>query len=55
MAKSRTPVAVISQIADIIFLSISLMQQITGKSMAEVLEIIKEEEAKTDELLEKLR
>lgn len=51
----KFPVTIINQIADIVLLSIMLMQQITGKSRDEVLEAMKYEGIKTDELLKKLR
>ena len=49
------PVGVISQVADILLLTIALMQRITGKTREEVLKAIKEEGIKTNELLKKLR
>jgi len=49
------PVAIINQVSDILLLSVMLMQQITGKSREEVLDAIKEEGIKTDDLLKKLR
>jgi len=45
----------INKIADILLLSLILLQNITGKSRAEVLDAIKDESAKTDELIRKLR
>ena len=48
-------IGTISKLADILLLSLILLQQITGKSRDEVLEAIKDESAKTDELIKKLR
>lgn len=45
----------IDKITDILLISLMLLQQITGKSREEVLEAIKDENQKTDELLKKLR
>jgi len=45
----------IDSITDIIFLSLMALQQITNKNQEEVLEMIKEEGAKTDRLLAQLR
>jgi len=45
----------VNGITDILLLSLILLQQITGKSREEVLQAIKDEGIKTDELLAKLR
>ncbi len=45
----------IDKIADILLISLMLLQEISGKSRAEVLESIKDEGIKTDELINKLR
>jgi len=45
----------IDKISDIILLSLILLQNITGKSREEVLQAIKDEGIKTDELIAKLR
>lgn len=45
----------IDKVTDIMLLSLILLQGITGKSREEILEAIKDESAKTDELLEKLK
>jgi len=47
--------AVVSKIADILLLSLMLLQEITNKSREEVLDMIKNESIKTDELLKKLK
>ena len=52
---ARITVAVISQVADLVLLSLALLQKITGKTRAEVLAACKAESTKTDELLKKLR
>ena len=44
----------INTATDIIFLTLMLLQQITGKPAEEVLEAIKSEGAKTDALIAKL-
>lgn len=49
------PIALISQVADILLLTLSLMQKVTGKTREEVLKAIVSEEIKTNELLKKLR
>ncbi len=46
---------VASGVSDILLLSIIVLQLITNKSRTEVLEAIKDEGTKTDELLKKLR
>jgi len=48
-------IGAISKVTDILLLSLILLQQITGKSRDEVLAAIKDESAKTDELIAKLR
>jgi len=48
-------IEVIDKLTDILFLTMWLLQQITGKSQEEVLTAIGSEGAKTDELLKKLR
>ena len=45
----------VDKIADILLISLMLLQQISGKSREEILESIKDEGVKTDELLSKLR
>lgn len=45
----------INKVADILLLSLILMQQLTGKSREEVLAAIADESAKTDGLISKLR
>ena len=45
----------IDKTIDIILLSLTLLQQVSGKSQEEILEMIKEEGEKTDALLKKLR
>lgn len=49
------PFDTVDKITDILLISLMLLQQITGKSREEVLEAIRDEGQKTDELLKKLR
>lgn len=49
------PIDAANKVADILLISLMLLQQITGKSREEVLEAIKDESARTNELLDKLR
>lgn len=45
----------IDKISDILLISLMLLQQITGKSRQEVLDAMKDEGIKSDELLKQLR
>ena len=45
----------IDKVTDIVLLSLMLLQQISGKSRDEVLNAIRDEDGKTDELIKKLR
>lgn len=45
----------INKVADILLLTLILLQGITGKSRQEVLNAISDESTKTDELIAKLR
>lgn len=45
----------INNITDILLVTLSLLQQITGKSKEEVLDAISKEDKRTDELIERLR
>ena len=45
----------VDKLTDILFLTLMLIQQISSKTQDEILDAIKTEGAKTDELLKKLR
>ena len=45
----------IDKVTDIVLLSLMLLQQISGKSKDEVLNAIRDEDGKTDDLIKKLR
>jgi len=48
-------VLLIDKTIDIILLSLAMLQEVTNKPQDEILDMIKEEGEKTDELLKKLR
>jgi len=45
----------IDKATDLLFLTLMILQEVSGKTQEEVLEAIKTEGAKTDELLKKLK
>lgn len=49
------PIDTANKAADILLISLMLLQQITGKSKEEVLTAIKDESQRTDELIARLR
>ena len=49
------PLGMISQVADLVLLTVMLLQDITGKSRQQVLDAIMDENIETDELLKRLR
>ena len=49
------PIGVISQVADLLLMTLMLLQDITGKSREQILDSIMDENIKTDELLEELK
>ena len=55
MSKTGEIIDTVNTITDIVFLGLLLLQQISGKSKDEVLDMIKSEGAKTDKLLKQLR
>jgi len=55
MSEKIDTIDAINKVADILLLSLMLLQQITGKSRDEVLSAIADESSRTDELISRLR
>ena len=46
---------IVDKVSDIILMSLILLQEVSGKSREEILEAIKDEGIKTDDLIKRLR